>query len=194
LWEGPLIFSMLIGKDQIVVGRATCTSEKDLIFLTHRERPDSDRSKSGTCHHLCQSLMMLTSSHTAQFVKTSSYVLFPHFGFQKRKFTKHISFWSFPHVRPSHIIPTYDIYAFSATERGNYTTTPKTSPHLAISTISTIPTSILLHHHSTFNYPLYISISLVYICIVDHNRSLFLLICVTLPPTGPFWCRIGYKT
>jgi hypothetical protein len=112
LWEGPLIFSMLIGKDQIVVGRATCTSEKDLIFLTHRERPDSDRSKSGTCHHLCQSLMMLTSSHTAQFVKTSSYVLFPHFGFQKRKFTKHISFWSFPHVRPSHIIPTYDIYAF----------------------------------------------------------------------------------
>jgi hypothetical protein len=83
---------------------------------------------------------------------------------------------------------------FSATECGNYTTTPKTSPHLAISTISTILTSILLHHYSTFNYPLYISSSLVYICIVDHNRSLFLLICVTLPPTGPFWCMIGYKT
>jgi hypothetical protein len=36
---------MLIGKDQIVVGRATCTSEKDLIFLTHRKRPDSDNER-----------------------------------------------------------------------------------------------------------------------------------------------------
>jgi hypothetical protein len=124
---------MVMGRPQALVGRTID------IFYAYRERPDCggkghmhfwkgldiftligkdqtqimrDRSKSGTCHHLCQSLMMLTSSHTAQFVKTSSYVLFPHFGFQKRKFTKHISFWSFPHVRPSHIIPTYDIYAF----------------------------------------------------------------------------------
>jgi len=48
LWEGPLIFFTLIGKDQMVVGKTKQQRERPHalmgrtidIFYTHRERPD----------------------------------------------------------------------------------------------------------------------------------------------------------
>ena len=52
------------------------------------------------------------------------------------------------------------------------------------------PSLFLLHHSTTTDYLLYIGSSLVYICIIEYNGPLFLLVCVTLPATGPFYCRV----
>jgi hypothetical protein len=103
-----------------------------------------------------------------------------------------------PYVRPPHTIPTHHISAFfshTVWELPHNTTNITYFGNLYnINYSHTLPTSLQLHHYTTIGPPSYISSRLVYICITQYNRPLFLLICMPAPPPGAIQHMVEYRT